>query len=70
MGRKLVRAWVKGNQEFPSVYGVKREFACELIKMGDIIVPEKEKALKLKCPDQYLELLGWKWVKRIPRYDD
>lgn len=61
--KNLTRKWQKGNKVFPSVYGVKKDFAYELILMGDITVPIKDKDYTLKYPDKYLESKGWKWSK-------
>ncbi len=61
--KKLTRQWKKGKISFPSVYGVKKGFAYELIFMGDIPIPIKDKEYALKYPDKYLEKNGWKWVE-------
>lgn len=61
--KKLTRAWKKGKKIFPSVYGVKNEFARDLILMGDIERDDADNTFDLQYSSRYLESKGWKWVK-------
>jgi hypothetical protein len=71
--KKLIRAWKKGNKEFPSVYGVKDLYAKELLLTGGIKIPKRQvrgfgvtdiRQVSPKKAAQILQALGWEWVKR------
>ncbi|MFA7218976.1 MAG: hypothetical protein WC119_00425 [Synergistaceae bacterium] len=78
--KKLTMAWKKGEKEFHSIYGVKNDFALELLIMKAIPISMKDASklgLKNTSSDQivtfitakeaskYLESKGWKWVNII-----
>lgn len=66
MGEKIFKyAWTNGHKTFLSVWwnGVKNALAEDLICMGDIEIPYKDKKKALKNPAKYLTTHGWKWIK-------
>ena len=75
MNKKITRAWSNGKEKFLSVYGVKGEYARELLYMGDIKNPKLLKNRKSywdispRQASKILENIGYKWIKINLRKD-
>jgi hypothetical protein len=69
--KKITRAWKKGNEIFYSIYGVKDDYARELLSFGEIKYDGISRSsfwyyTPERC-SKILEEMGYRWIKVNPR---